>query len=336
MKLFYNSVIELNAGWGAEVFMERAFKKLGVQLDNLDYRKHKKHLAKEFRTRKHQRYNCFFLQRGEDYPLFLLKAISNPKFFWATELVSRRRDQHPLLRSKHFDHVFVRSQPCRELVINRGWKKPEQVSVMSSAYDNALFYPKKKADKRLDVVFVGSPMKRRKEILDQLANLGIDVHVTRAYEQELNDIYNKSKIVLNIHSENYPDTETRVYEVLGSGSCLISERLSAENPFVNGTHLIETDSVEEMAERIKYYLKNSVEREEIAKNGNLEASKNHQYLNRAQQIIDMYERYNNNHNSKSLNGIVINVYSVVEPLYRVKLFFLKYGRKFHRRFIQKR
>ena len=67
---------------------------------------------------------------------------------------------------------------------------------------------------------------------------------------------NRSKIVLNIHSEEHLDLETRVFEVLGCGSLLISEKLDSINPF-NSQELIECKSIPEICDKINYYLKNT-------------------------------------------------------------------------------
>ena len=98
MKILYINVIEQNADWGAETFLNKGIESLGHVTTNLDYRKHRRSLA--IKLNKISDFDVLFLQRGDRFPLHLLKICNRPKFFWATELVSRNRDQDILLKSK--------------------------------------------------------------------------------------------------------------------------------------------------------------------------------------------------------------------------------------------
>ena len=313
MKIFYNSVWELNKGWGAETFFIKAFNELGITLYNLDYRKYKRSLYKKYREMLNQRFDWFLLQRGENFPLTILRSIQRPKIYLATELVSRQRDQLRLIKSKLFDHVYVRSEPCRKTVVDMGLIEEKKISVMSSGFDPELFFKKDEIKKKYSVVFVGNLLDRRKKYLENLKASGIDVYITNVYMNELNELYNQSKIVLNIHAEDYLDTETRVYEVLGSGSLLLTEKLSSENPFKNNEHMVEAENFEDMVKKIKYFLVNDEEREQIAAKGNIEANAKYKYSDLANEIVEKFKTIDYELKESSINSNFLNLYKFYEP-----------------------
>ena len=45
MDILYINVIEQNAGWGAETFINKEFQAFGHNVTNLDFRKHRRVLA---------------------------------------------------------------------------------------------------------------------------------------------------------------------------------------------------------------------------------------------------------------------------------------------------
>jgi hypothetical protein len=289
MNILYVNVIELNQGWGAENFVAAGFLANGDQVINLDYRKYRYWLAHKFLKNKRD-FDSLLLQRGDGFPLDLLQLVNRPKFFWASELVSRRRDQDPLFKSGQFKHFFVRGVECRQSVIANGWAKPEDVSILLSGFDPQIHRKIEGTKKDIDVLFVGSVTKRRREILDRL-NKEFKIVETKAYGREMVELFNRSKIVLNIHAADYLDTETRVFEVLGSGAFLLTERLSAESPFTKGIHLVEVDSQHDLPAAITHYLSHNEERERIANQGYQEAQSGHTYRKRAEQITMTMKRY---------------------------------------------
>jgi predicted nucleotidyltransferase len=204
--------------------------------------------------------------------------------------VTRRRDQDGHFSSGLFSHVFVRGVACRNAVIERGWLLPEQVSILLSGFDPEIFKRDTSIEKDIDILFVGSITERRKRILSELQK---EFHVEwqKVYGTELSLYINRAKIVLNIHAEEYLDVETRVFEVLGSGGFLITEKLAQENPFKDGVHLIETENIEEMSKKIRWYLSHDQERNEISDHGYKEAVRSHTYDSRALFVTDIVKKY---------------------------------------------
>lgn len=301
MRILYFNVIEQNAGWGAEFFLNKAFNDIGVETIPIDYRKNRFRLVKRLKEIEGD-FDVIFLQRGDNFPLEILRAINRPRFFWSTELFSRRVDQGIMLSSGLFDHLFVLEDFGRDQVIKNGWAKPDEISTMVGGFDSETHNKKEGIKKDIDISFVGSMLPRRRKIIDEL-NKKFKVSEFKAYGKGMSEIMNRSKITLNIHAEDHLDTETRVFEALGSGAFLISEKLTAQNPFKNGIHFVEVNNIEEMEEKIEYYLGHDEEREKIAKAGHEEAMKNHTYLARAKQFTDIMEKYVNSKDSKKLPAI---------------------------------
>lgn len=289
-RLLYLSKIETNQNWGAETFLNTALTKLGVDTICLDYQKYRYHLAERFRKSDSNFYACL-LQRGTGYhlPLALLHAIKRPRILLFTELVARNPDQHYLLQSGLFDHIFLRSHLCIEHVIQQGWAAAEQVRLMLSGVDVDFFRPLPDIEKDIDILFVGTPTARRQEILVALQR-HFSIVQTRAFGSELVNLINRAKIVLNIHAADHLDTETRVYEVLACRGFLLTESLSSENPFRDGTHLVEAGDLSHMQELLHYYLAHPALRQEIATAGWNEVVENHSVLERARQIKGVLDR----------------------------------------------
>lgn len=279
-------MIELHQGWGAEYFVNIGFKRLGHETYCIDYRKHRDAIYAKFLAA--PKCDVFFLQRGDNFPLSIIQSIKLPKLFWASELVSRRRDQDRLLMHGDFDHVFLHTSECRKVVIENGWLKPEDCSVLLNGFDETVFMPDWQAIKDIDVLFVGTITERRNKWLNRIQKL-YDVEVFSAYGREMAELINRSKIILNIHSEEPLDTETRVFEVLGCGGFLLSEKLSQDNPF-SDNELVQFYSFEDCIQKIKFFLLNPQKRKQIAKNGFEAAIKEHTYSSRAKQIADIMYR----------------------------------------------
>ena len=287
MKIFYINVIENNAGWGAEYFVNKGFIDNGHITNTLDYRKYRSVLSQKFLEVSD--FDVMLLQRGDAFPLELISACQRPKIFWASELVSRCRDQDRLFQCGLFDHVFVRTPQCISQIVSKGWMSEDKLSVLLSGYD-ALTHRKIECEKDIDIVFVGSMLPRRKMILEHLRKR-FPVEVAGVFGGEMSKVFNRAKIVLNLHAEEYLDTETRIYEALGCGAFVLTEKLSGESPFISGQHLVETSDLADLEQKISYYLTHDQERMRIACQGHQYVVHSHSYQERARQIADVMARF---------------------------------------------
>lgn len=285
MKILYFNYIETNAGWGAECFVDSALRALGHEVVSIDFKKHPEDLVQKVLNAGD--FDVVFLQRGDWFPKEILRAIHRPCVFWASELVMRCRDQDRLLYSGLFEHIFVHSTTCERIVSDKNTRKGINVGVscLLNGYDADLHKIDENADKQIDILFIGSVTKRRKKLLERFKDEGLNITVCEGiFGDEFVQKVNSAKIVINVHSSTRPDTETRVFEVLGCGGFLVSEPLSGENPFIPGKHFVEAD-ISDFTSVVKRYLDDEEERTKISLCGHEEAVKKHSYYERTKQDI---------------------------------------------------
>lgn len=280
LTLLYFSVIEGHHGWGAEWFMDQALRRIGITVLPVDYRARRFRLVPALRRIKSC--NAVLLQRGDAFPLPVIRALPKPRVLWASELVARCRDQDRLLRAGLFDHVFLRTSACIDAVTSAGWLRANQCSVLLSAFDPTFHRPLG-LDRDIDVLFVGGVTPRRARALDQLRR-HVSVHQSHVYGEDMVRLINRAKIVLNIHAEGALDVETRVFETLGCGALLVSERLACDSPF-GPDCLIEVNSWCDLPDVINRLLQDEPLRQRIADQGYREALRQHTMLDRARQIV---------------------------------------------------
>jgi hypothetical protein len=291
MKLLYINKIKANTGWGFETFLDRSLHDLGIETICIDYQENAYALAKSLLSITED-FDAVLLQRGCGYliPLEILAAINRPKFLLFTELVPRNPDQHYLLKSPLFEHIFLRSLPCIDAAISNGWREQDRVSLFLSAIDPSFHQPIIGIEKDIDILFVGTLLPRRQRIIDELAH-SFAIETRNGFGREMVELINRAKIILNIHGADFLDTETRVYETLACQGFLLTEKLSAENPFQHGSHLIEVNDLQDLKAKISYYLANQRERETIADNGYREVILHHSFGERAHQIEQVIGTY---------------------------------------------
>jgi spore maturation protein CgeB len=109
------------------------------------------------------------------------------------------------------------------------------------------------------------------------------------------DIYKSSKIILNDYPFNAKGgaSNIRIKEVLSSGSLLLTRYSQDLDLLIEKKALVTFENEKQCLELIDYYLKNEIEREQIAQNG-LELSKelfdSQKIMKRVKTVI--LEKYN--------------------------------------------
>ena len=153
---------------------------------------------------------------------------------------------------------------------------------------------KVETEKEWDVGFVGTipeETNRRKQLLEKIG-LKFNLNCDRKFMEDMALHYSKSKIIFNNAIQN--DLNMRVFEALCSGSLLITDHAKGsgiEEMFCDKKHLVfyKDQSIEE---QISYYLKNKKERNIIAEQGRQEVLKNHTYLHRTNELMDILNKEN--------------------------------------------
>lgn len=107
------------------------------------------------------------------------------------------------------------------------------------------------------------------------------------YWSEMPKVFHASKINLNFTIPNIKSgIPLRIWDVLGSGGFLLTN-YQAEIPyyFKEGEDLVCFDGIDDMREKIAYYLAHEEERKQIAQNGYEKVKEHHSYIDRIQTML---------------------------------------------------
>lgn len=134
---------------------------------------------------------------------------------------------------------------------------------------------------------------REKKLLDE-ADLEIYSKCWKGYiekEEDLAEIYNSSKINININLQGKSSINYRVFEVLASGGFLLTdERKDLKENFQVSKHMETYKNIDDLIDKIEFYLKNLNIAQRIAQLGRFEVIKNHTFSARACAIIQAAAR----------------------------------------------
>jgi len=166
---------------------------------------------------------------------------------------------------------------------------------ITQGVDTEFFRPKE-VPKIYDVVFAGTKTTGRLRHINALRNAGISVicfgegwENKPVYQDELVDIYRKSRIVLNFCR---PGTgfSIRVFQVMGTGAFMLSEYCpDLERFFKKEEHLDWFKDEKELTEIIKDYLADEEAVRRIAKSGCAHVHRNYSWESVMRKIIDISE-----------------------------------------------
>jgi spore maturation protein CgeB len=117
------------------------------------------------------------------------------------------------------------------------------------------------------------------------------------YGIDMYNLFNKSGIVLNIHTGAAGEYagNMRIFEVTGVGSCLLTDnKINMKDLFDEGTEVLVYNDTDDCIQKVKWLLEHEKEREKIAKAGQKKTLEFHNVENRCRTIIDII--------TKELNG----------------------------------
>ena len=100
-------------------------------------------------------------------------------------------------------------------------------------------------------------------------------------------IFHNSKINLNITSKTIESgIPLRVFDILSCGGfCLTNYQPEIARYFTDGEDLVMYSSMEDLVDKVAYYLEHDEEREQIARNGYEKLKGNHDLVNVVQNMI---------------------------------------------------
>lgn len=294
MKILYIAV-HRHKGWGAEHWLALAFERMGHQVARYDYRQKRRLMTPWWLIRQQLRQlektfqpDVVLLQRADNMPSSVVRAISTPVVFWSTEQLVRRRDVDQLLVCNDiFSWVYVHTYTCLDYVTQHFSHLSSHVSVLHNA--TGVETLRENADRTKLAIFNRNLSPRRRDWLDQCGDL-VEVIQGRFGKPYFDDL-SQSKISLNIHFSDLSldDFETGIYEALACGCLVISETL--DDRTVRDLNMqdvvVQVETPEQMRQAIEYFRDNP---EKMLRNLNLakEAISANLWDARAEQISEKF------------------------------------------------
>lgn len=203
------------------------------------------------------------------------------KIFWSI-------DSHVVL----YDHINMCDKNKIDIVLNSvyGHEKffiNQKSFYFPNAYCDELIY-NKNLEKIYDIGFCGN-INNRGEWINEISkkfNFKLDEFVIG---NDMVDAINSYKIHFNRNISD--DLNYRTFETLGCGTFLLTNYTPGlEELFDIGKDLIVYDNLEDLENKIKYYLNNEDERNDISKSGFLKVKKEHTYFERSKKLIDIIKK----------------------------------------------
>lgn len=280
---------ETNYPWGFENRLIPALEAIGCRVISTDYRKHYRDLARRLA----EPADLLLVCRGHGIAPEIIRSAPCPTVLWYAEQIGtpNAADETALARRRElavnigaFDLVLSHDEGNLDVHRRLG---AQRVAWLSTAAVDPQVHRALEMDKLYDITFVGTLTPRRGRILEALAKR-LDIHVAETWDPaDLNALYNQSRIVLNLHLSDLPNTETRIAEVLGAGAFLLSETLSSPHLIVDGQHYVSaaTGDVAALCNLAEYYIAHDAEREAIARSGHVLVMREHTYVERMKQLL---------------------------------------------------
>lgn len=210
-------------------------------------------------------------------------ATPHPMAYWASD--THLGYDYRLATAKKADFVFCAQKRAVEDMKRDGIANP--IWLPHAVEPQA--YPKfDLLSKKYDVCFVGhinSP--NRLEALDRLFKEFPSFYYGQALFNDAARKFAESKVVFNISMVD--DINMRTFEAMATGSFLITNWIpTIEELFEDGKHLVLYRSLDELIDKVRYYVSHETEREKIAQAGYDEVIKNHTIQKRVDRILAEY------------------------------------------------
>lgn len=206
-----------------------------------------------------------------------------PMAYWASD--THLGYEYRLSMAKKADFVFCAQKRAVEEMKRDGVANP----IWLPHAVEPLAYPKFDiATKKFDVCFIGhvnSP--NREEALDRLFTEIPNFDYGQALFEHAASRFGNAKIGFNYSMLD--DLNMRTFEIMATGTMLLTNWIpTIEEVFEDGKHLVLYRSLDEMVDKVKYYLAHDEERERIAQAGYEEVIAKHTIQHRVDVMLNEY------------------------------------------------
>lgn len=216
---------------------------------------------------------------SEWLPVKEISESKKLKIFWSIDshcVLSQHQQLCKLLKIDILLNSTESYIPMFDGLVNKSYWFP-------NSYPDDLIYPTN-IDKTIDIGFCGNVINRG-HLIDHLDKYNIKKDIFIIGNDMVNSI-NSYKIHFNCNISN--DINYRTFETTGCGTFLLTNYTPGlEKLFDIGKEIVVYESIEDMDNKVKYYLDNPEERNKIANAGHERAKKDHTYFERAKKLINI-------------------------------------------------
>ena len=201
-----------------------------------------------------------------------------------------------------YDYVFISSKKYADKIKS---KANTNVNSLLQCTDPDLFYPEKDENISEEILFVGVTRGVYRDIIKDILKTNHDVAIYgRGWEEfidekyvkgyfisndRLHKYYSSCKILLNDHWKEMRDEDfpsNRLFDALACGTFVISDKIPSADTLFEGC-IVTYEDVDDLNEKINYYLTHEDERVKIAKKGQKIVLENHTFDNRIIKIMSI-------------------------------------------------
>ena len=188
------------------------------------------------------------------------KKICPIAYWFPDPLVTYLEDDEYTAKAKISDMVFVDKKNVFDTIKQYN----DSVFIVPDGYDKITEIPRSVKTQDIDVSFIGNVYGDRLKKIEQLKRpLTI---INNAYGKLHSRIVSRSKININFCTSEGPSN--RIYKILAArGFLLTDDWIGRVEHFEDGKHLVIFKDVNDLNEKISYYLHNDEERIRIAQEG---------------------------------------------------------------------
>lgn len=224
---------------------------------------------------------CFYLDLMDHWPVISQLAPAYDLFFNQDRLVTERLQNE--LGLKNSFYMAHSAEPLPDPLTNR----ENRYAISFIGTHNNETYP------------------NREKYLKEIGDLGLNIWGTdgwaksplahcfrgRSFGDQRFDIYGHSKIVIDINWDVLPaeGLSNRPFEVTGSGACFFVDlvREDIKRCYQEGQEFVSFKDEKDLREKVQYYLAHEEEREKISRAGYARTVRDHTYLNRVKQLLNV-------------------------------------------------
>jgi len=269
-----------NNKYGMEYFVSKAFKSLGWDVLETDYR-----VMGRYEVSNRIKYItdvdfllCIKGERVCPEDVFLCRV---PKVLWIQDSVEANKEANFVIQTKAplFDIVYGFAKA--ELPFYKQFNKKSYWLPLAACVDT---HGEVNIEKTIDVGFIGNLNNNRINMINYLLDKGIPIQYSYNKDKYA-EIISRTKINLNIGITD-SGYQQRIYEILCAGGFLLTNAVRDENIFEDRKHLVYYKNFDDLVNLCYYYNNHMDEAKTIANMGQQEVLEKHTYIHRAQQILE--------------------------------------------------